>query len=85
MNSKYVVTGTMTDKQTIVLDEVLPIASGRVRIVVEPEVGPPVAKRPYDEVMADIRERQRLRGYVPRTREEVDAYLQEERDSWDDE
>jgi len=34
------------------------------------------------EVMETIRERQRLRGHQPPTKEEVDAYLQAERDSW---
>jgi hypothetical protein len=84
VQNAYVVTGTMTDKRTIVLDETIPVISGRVRLIVEPEAAPPNAKRPYEEVMAEIRERQRLRGFQPRTKEEVDAYLQAERDSWDD-
>ncbi|MDA1049050.1 MAG: hypothetical protein O3C40_01030 [Planctomycetota bacterium] len=75
----YVVTGTMSDEQTVVLDEPLPIKEGRVRLIVE-TIGE--HKRSYSEVMAAIRERQRLRGYEPPTREEVDAYIQAERDSW---
>ena len=31
----YVVTGTMSDEQTVVLDEPLPIKEGRVRLIVE--------------------------------------------------
>jgi hypothetical protein len=81
MQNAYVVTGTMTDKQTIVLDEAIPVVSGRVRLIIEPE---PTAKLAYQDVMDSIRERQRLRGYKPPTREEIDAYLQAERDSWGD-
>jgi len=77
--SSYVVTGTISDEHTVALDEPLPIKEGRVRLVVEP-IGIP--QRPYTEVMAAIRERQRLRGHQPPTREEVDAYIHAERDSW---
>jgi hypothetical protein len=42
------------------------------------------APRPHDEVIAEIRQRQKARGHIPATREEIDAYLQAERDSWDD-
>ncbi len=75
----YVVTGTMSDEKTVALDEPLPIKGGKVRLVVEP-IGTPL--RSYAEVMAAIRERQRLRSHRPPTREEVDAYIQAERDSW---
>lgn len=75
----YLVTGTMSDEQTVVLDEPLPIKEGKVRLVVEAIVTP---QRSYSDVMAAIRERQRLRGYQPPTREEVDAQIQAERDSW---
>jgi antitoxin (DNA-binding transcriptional repressor) of toxin-antitoxin stability system len=40
--------------------------------------------RDHDEVIAEIWERQQARGYQPPTRGEVDAYLQTERDSWDE-
>jgi len=39
--------------------------------------------KPYQEIMAEIRRRQQARGYQPAIREEVDAYLQTERDSWE--
>lgn len=47
---------------------------------VSADIGP---HSPYDEVMAGIRERQRARGHVPPTKDEVDAYIREERASWD--
>ena len=62
------------------LDEALPLTPMKVRLVVEPLR--PVPQRPYLEVMADIRQRQRARSHQPPTREEVDVYLQAERDSW---
>ena len=39
--------------------------------------------RPVPEVLAEIRAAQKARGHVPRSREEVDRELREERASWD--
>jgi hypothetical protein len=79
MDHAYVVTGTLTDARTVALDEALPIAATKVRVVVEPLAS--AAQRPYLEVVSDIRERQRTRGHRPRTREAVDAILRAERGS----
>lgn len=81
MQNAYVVMGTLTSAKTVTLDEPLPLAPAKVRVVVEP-LAPP-APRPYQDVVAAIRERQRTRGHQPPTREAVDAYLQAERDSWE--
>ena len=80
-HNTYVVTATIADEHTLALDEPLPIKEGKVRLVIEPITLP---QRSYMEVMDAIRERQRLRGYQPPTKEEVDAYIQAERDSWED-
>jgi hypothetical protein len=48
--------------------------------VIEP-LGP-ASHRSYQEIVAAIRERQAARGYQPPIPEEVDTYLQTERDSW---
>jgi len=82
METAYIVTGTLTDEHTVKLDEALPLAQGKVRLSVE--LLAPAAKRPHDEVIAEIWARQNARGHQPRTREEIDALLQAERDSWDD-
>ena len=82
MHNAFIVTGTLTDAQTVTLDEALPLTPTKVRLVIEPILS--TNPRPYQEVIAKIRERQRTRGYKPPTREEVDAYLQAERDSWED-
>jgi len=82
METAYIVTGTLTDEHTVKLDEPLPLAQGKVRLKVEPLA--PAPKHPHDEVIAEIWARQNARGHQPRTREEIDAYIQAERDSWDD-
>ena len=84
MQNAYVVTGTLTDGHTVTLDEALPLTSMKVRLVIEPLATPEKRVLPHREVMAEIRERQRARGFQPPTPEEVDAYLQGERDSWDE-
>jgi hypothetical protein len=82
MHRAYIVTGTLTDAQTVSLDETLPLTPTRVRVVVEPLLS--ASPRQFQEIMAEIHERQRTRGHTPPTREEVDAYLQAERDSWEE-
>lgn len=81
METAYVVTGMLTDGNTVRLDEKLPWAAGKVRVLIEPvEIH---QAKSYQEVMAEIHERQRLRGHQPPTKEEVEAYLRSERESWD--
>jgi hypothetical protein len=80
MHNAYIVTGTLTNERTVTLDEALPLTPTKVRLVVEP-LGA-VSHHSYQEVMAAIRERQAARGHQPPTTEEVDTYLQAERDSW---
>jgi hypothetical protein len=82
MQNAYVAIGTLLDGQTVKLDEPLPLATTRVRVVVEPLA--PSQPASYREVLAAIRERQRQRGHQPPTREEVDAALRAERESWDE-
>lgn len=65
----YAVTGTISDHQTVALDERLPLEDVKVRVVTEPIDGP---RGSYAEVMAGIRDRQQRRGYQPASRVEVD-------------
>lgn len=81
MHKVYIVTGTLTDDHTVTLDEALPLKSAKARLIVQPLDGE--SQQPYQEVMAEIRRRQQARGYLPATQEEVGAYLQTERDSWE--
>ena len=77
MQNAYVVTGTRTDAQTVTLDEPLELGAVKVHVVVEPLDEQP--RSTFLEVMAEIRQRQIERGHIPPTREEVDAYLEAER------
>lgn len=86
MTNAYIVTGTLTDASTVRLDEPLPVAVGKVRVVVEAaeQHRPPAPKPSWPEYLAELRKRQAARGHVPMTVEEVEAYLKAERDSWGD-
>jgi hypothetical protein len=80
VQNTYIVTGTLTDDHTVTLDEALPLTRTKVRLVVEPISHEP--RLSYQEVISSIRTRQRARDHHLRSREQVDAYLREERDSW---
>jgi hypothetical protein len=80
MAKAYVLTGTLKDEQTVTLDKALLLSSGRFRLTLEPLE--PELRKSYLEVVAGIRQRQSARGHQPLTREEVDAYLNAERESW---
>lgn len=84
MEPTDVLTGKLgSDARSLVLDEALPQAAGRrVRITLE-IIEPARLKRSIDEVLDEIHARQRARGHVPPTKEEVDRYIEEERNSWD--
>ncbi|HEY3265628.1 MAG TPA: hypothetical protein VGM37_01780 [Armatimonadota bacterium] len=77
----YTVTGVQTDAHTLHLDDELPLMNQRLRIVIEPAPSEPPNR--YAEVMAAIREAQEQRNHTPRSKEEIDAYLEAERSSWD--
>jgi hypothetical protein len=81
MQSAYVVTGQITDKHTVTLDENLPVSSARVRVVLEVLSSSPTAS--HNEVLAQIHDRQRKRGHQPPSRAEADAQIEEERNSWE--
>lgn len=81
----YEVMGTTEDGVTIVLETPVPVR-GRVRIWVEPE--PPAKVEGKEDLWSFLEEmhaRQKARGHVPPTPEEVDARLRELRAEWRDE
>ncbi|HEX5081527.1 MAG TPA: hypothetical protein VFY40_05750 [Blastocatellia bacterium] len=82
MQTAYITTGTLNDDWTVTLDEALPLGPVKVRLAIEPiEMR---SARSHDEVIAEIWERQKKRGFQPSTREEVDTDLAVERNSWDE-
>jgi hypothetical protein len=81
MSGIYELTGELTDSRHVTLDEPVPLAPGKVRVIVEQV--PTGVKPDLAAFERTLRERQAARGHVPPTKEEVDAYLNAERDSWD--
>jgi hypothetical protein len=77
----FVVTGTITGGAIVTLDETLPLQTTKVRVTIEPLAN--TTRRPYQEVMDEIRRRQQARGHQPPTAEEVEEYLRQERGSWE--
>jgi hypothetical protein len=81
MSHVYQVTGELTDSRHVTLDQPIPLTAGRVRVMVEQlPTGP---KQDLSAFERTLRDRQQARGHLPRTKEEIDAYLAAERDSWD--
>jgi len=82
MSEHYTMTGTLSNKQTVVLDQPVPLPSGRVRVTVTtlPASQP---KKSFLAKLEAIHQTLRASGYRPRTREQVDAQIQAERDSWE--
>lgn len=85
MIENYTVMGTLIDGKTVALDEAIPIASGRVKMLVEPLPVESADARDIVQIVSDEMQRRRAnRNYVPRTREEIDRAMREERDGWND-
>ncbi|MDE2828994.1 MAG: hypothetical protein OXN20_02630 [Gemmatimonadota bacterium] len=81
MNDTYTATGILIDGRTVTLNRDIPIPKGKVRVVVKSLEK--VSKRPVRDVLSDIHKKQNARGHTPPVREQVDTYLQTERNSWD--
>lgn len=81
MQQAYIVTGSLSDGRTVALDEPLPQSTGKVRVIVE--ILPSNVNPDRVAFMENMWEEQRRRGHVPPTKEQVDAYIRSERDSWD--
>jgi hypothetical protein len=71
----------MKDDRTVALDEVVDVGSAKVRVVIEPLQARKT--RSIHDVLSEIWAEQDAQGYVPRTRQEIDAELEMERASWD--
>jgi hypothetical protein len=83
MASSYVVNGTLRDNTIVVLDEPIPIGTTRVRLVLE-VLSPESSTGSLRDFLADLRARQTARGHIPRSKEEIDAAIRADRDSWGD-
>ena len=82
MSELYTGTGTLSDGKVVVLDNPVPLPSSRVRVTVEPLF----ESQPDSTFLAKLntlRKRLGASGYRFRTREEIDAQIRAERESWE--
>lgn len=87
MSRTYEAIGTIEDGSTIVLETPLPVR-GRVRVRVRIEPASESATSTSQDLwtfLSEMHARQKARGHVPPTPEEVEAYLEELRSEWRDE
>jgi hypothetical protein len=82
MSEAYTGVGTLSDEKTVVLDQPIQLPPGRVRVIVERLTEDEPQQNWLDKLYA-IRRALRESGYRPRTREEIDAQIRDERESWD--
>lgn len=61
-----------------------PLPENAVVLVTILETQPPGSKRDWQMTLDEIHARQKARGHIPPTPEEVAAYIAAERDSWND-
>ncbi|HEV7867923.1 MAG TPA: hypothetical protein VGO90_09595 [Chthoniobacteraceae bacterium] len=83
MEQAYVLTGELRDGRSLLLDEAVPLAAGKVRVTVEAIKGTPNGKRSHLAVLEEIWAAQKASGRVPPSKEEIDRVLENERNSWD--
>jgi hypothetical protein len=82
MSNPCTVTGTLSDEQTVILDEPVPLPAGRVRVTVE-ALSTSKSDGTFLSKLEAIRRDLRASGYRFRTKEEIDAQIQAERESWE--
>ena len=83
MSEAFTETGTLSDGKTVTLDQPVPLPPGRVRVTVEP-LPEPAPRGDLRAQLQVIRERLRASGYRFRTKAEIDAQIEAERNSWED-
>ncbi len=83
MTTIYTVTGTLHDSRVVTLDESIPLYSQRVRLTVEPLPQEATDGQRFLDALHTIRDKLVASGYKPRTKEEIDAQIQAERESWE--
>lgn len=76
--------GALHDARTVVLDEPLPVTSGRVEVVIRLDIDRASVRQSVTAFLRDLRVRQSQRGHVPMTAEEIQAQMDAERGNWGD-
>ena len=83
MEQAYVLTGELRDGRSLLLDEAVPLAAGKVRVTVEAIARTPRGKRSPVEVLGEIWAAQKASGRVSPSKDEIDHSVEDERNSWD--
>ncbi|VAW30996.1 hypothetical protein MNBD_CHLOROFLEXI01-5071 [hydrothermal vent metagenome] len=82
MTDLYITTATLTNKKNLILDEALPLVSGRVRVTIEELPKIQMAASSFLAKLQAIHQALEDSGYRPRSKEVIDAQIRAERDSW---
>lgn len=83
MEQAYVLTGELRDGRSLTLDEAVPLAAGKVRVTVEAITDTSRVRRSPVAVLEAIWAAQKISGRVPPSKEEIDRFIEGERNSWD--
>ncbi len=81
MPEYYTALGILSNERTVVLDQPVPLPTGRVRVTVV-LLPATQSKAPFLVKLEAIHQALRASGYRPRTKAQVDAEIQAERESW---
>jgi hypothetical protein len=84
MEQTYIVNGTVENGQIIHLDEPVPISTKRVSVIIKPAPQKSYNGEALFAWLEQLHERRNKLGIKSLTKEEIDAWIQEERDSWGD-
>jgi len=83
MGDSYTTTATLSNKKTLILDEPVPLTVGRVRVTIE-QLPEALSGTAFLVKLLAIHQRMRESGYRSRSKEEIDAQIRAERDSWEE-
>jgi Skp family chaperone for outer membrane proteins len=84
MSSQVVVHGRLRPDGTLELDERVNLPPGEVQVTIQP-VAEEMGKENFAAFLQQVRAEQETYGFVPRTREQIDAELQAMRDEAEEE
>ena len=82
MYAAYALTGTIQSPRTVLLDEPLPVSSGRVIVMVQP-AGGEVPRPRYLETVQRITADLQASGHVPLSADEIAGWVEGERSAWE--
>ena len=84
MYASYTLTGTLETDQLIRLDKPVSLPGRRVRITLEPAFSKDRNGETLFAWLEQVHERRKTLGIESLTKEEIDSWIQEERENWGD-